>query len=60
MRITIYSYYLIIDRSFTVTREKPPVNDNVPWKEDMKRERSSGGIQWPITAYIAGHVSPWF
>lgn len=26
----------------------------------MKRERSTGGIQCPITAYIAGHVSPYF
>jgi len=25
----------------------------------MKRERSTGGIQCPITAYIAGHVSPY-
>jgi len=25
----------------------------------MKRERSTGGIQCPIMAYIAGHVSPY-
>lgn len=30
-----------------------------PWKEDMNRDRSTGGIQCPTIAYIAGHVKPW-